>query len=207
MASTTLRQRAPAEIAPDPSSGMPEALNVEQPRQQQSQKQLTNLLSSLIMFLWLGSVALGCQLYDGAPGCAHCNTCYTNHLNTGTRPKRHSPMLAAYDLLFRSVGALLPFAILIPRGVGLLLLEGRAFPQTILHKNLMYIYMGMTVLRAVVYNVVLVGAFLAVLVLRRYPASQVASHSSSAQPRVAAKKRDSPWSRHSGTSLCLTTCF
>lgn len=67
-------------------------------------------------------------------------------------------MLAAYDLLFRSVGALLPFCILIPRAVGLYVLEGCAFPATTLHKNLMYIYMGMTVLRAVVYNVVLVGA-------------------------------------------------
>lgn len=66
-------------------------------------------------------------------------------------------MLTAYDLLFRSVGALLPFCILIPRAVGLYCLEGRAFPQSMLHRNIMYIYMGMTVLRAVVYNVVLVG--------------------------------------------------
>ena len=194
----SLRQRAPVEIAPDPSSGST-FQNVQQPRQQQSQKQIVNVVSSLIMFLWLGSVVLGCQLYDGT-----CTAVVDPPLpaHTGTRPKRHSPMLAAYDLLFRSVGALLPFCILIPRAVGIFILEGRAFPQTSLHKNLMYIYMGMTVLRAVVYNVVLVGTLPPPnLPWRAFEHN----HRPSSQPRAAAKRRGRLWSRRLGTNSCLTT--
>lgn len=160
-----LRQRAQVEITPDPSQPSMHTFSVQQQRQRQQLQQHREIatLASFIMFLWCGSIVLGCQLFDGVWRCHAVGFSQGYHSSSpscppGTKPKYHSPVLATYDLLFRSAGALLPFAILIPRALGMFLLEGRAFPQHAMHKNIMYIYMALTVLRAVVYNVVLVGA-------------------------------------------------
>ncbi len=158
----TLRQRAQVEITPDPSAPniQHSVLQHQQQKQLQQHREVASL-ASFIMFLWCGSVVLGCQLFDGTPRFSQPKLGYDNKRtpipHPGTKPKYHSPVLASYDLLFRSAGALLPFAILIPRALGMWFLEGRAFPQHVMHKNIMYIYMFLTVLRAVVYNVVLVG--------------------------------------------------
>lgn len=85
---------------------------------------------------WFVCIALGCYHYDGAPP-----------------PKNAAgSVLVFFDLLFRTCGALLPFSVLAFRAVAHYIFQGRAFPEGVEQRNIVFVYVGMTLVRAAVYN-------------------------------------------------------
>lgn len=67
-----------------------------------------------------------------------------------------------FDRLFRAVGALLPFSVLALRAASHYLLQGgqprRWLPEGPEQRSIVVLYVGMTAVRAAVYNFLLLGA-------------------------------------------------
>lgn len=102
-------------------------------------------VAAAVLLAWFAALAVGCSYYDGM------------------RPK-HSKLLKAsqgelllqlFDRLFRAVGALLPFTVLIFRLASRFFLEGSAFPEGKEQPRIVVLYVFMTAVRALVYNFLL----------------------------------------------------